>query len=52
MRTDNLPQVTEAIKPVLGEYYCYDSTVSPCLYGSCFPSSISFFVLLSIVNAC
>ncbi|KAI0633978.1 fatty acid desaturase-domain-containing protein [Trametes polyzona] len=27
----NLPQVTEAIKPVLGEYYCYDST--PTLYA-------------------
>lgn len=24
---DNLPQATEAIKPVLGEYYNYDSTV-------------------------
>ena len=24
---DNLPQVTEAIKPVLGDYYNYDSTV-------------------------
>ncbi|KAF8062486.1 hypothetical protein FPV67DRAFT_1421932, partial [Lyophyllum atratum] len=28
---DNLPQVTEAIKPVLGEYYNYDST--PALYA-------------------
>ncbi|KAI0824503.1 fatty acid desaturase-domain-containing protein [Trametes gibbosa] len=27
----NLPQVTEVIKPVLGEYYCYDST--PTLYA-------------------
>ncbi|KAH0581132.1 hypothetical protein H2248_012260 [Termitomyces sp. 'cryptogamus'] len=27
----NLPQVTEAIKPVLGEYYNYDST--PALYA-------------------
>ncbi|EIW53692.1 uncharacterized protein TRAVEDRAFT_52811 [Trametes versicolor FP-101664 SS1] len=27
----NLPAVTEAIKPVLGEYYCYDST--PTLYA-------------------
>ncbi|KAI0717854.1 fatty acid desaturase-domain-containing protein [Cerioporus squamosus] len=27
----NLPQVTEAIKPVLGKYYCYDST--PTLYA-------------------
>ncbi|KAI0640444.1 fatty acid desaturase-domain-containing protein [Trametes meyenii] len=27
----NLPQVTKAIKPVLGEYYCYDST--PTLYA-------------------
>ena len=24
---DNLPQVTDAIKPVLGDAYCYDSTV-------------------------
>ncbi|KAI0768314.1 fatty acid desaturase-domain-containing protein [Trametes elegans] len=27
----NLPEVTKAIKPVLGEYYCYDST--PALYA-------------------
>ncbi|CAL1715789.1 unnamed protein product [Somion occarium] len=27
----NLPEVTEAIKPVLGEYYCYDPT--PTLYA-------------------
>ncbi|KAI0655832.1 fatty acid desaturase-domain-containing protein [Cubamyces menziesii] len=27
----NLPEVTKAIKPVLGEYYCYDST--PTLYA-------------------
>ncbi|RPD55443.1 hypothetical protein L226DRAFT_469733, partial [Lentinus tigrinus ALCF2SS1-7] len=27
----NLPQVTEVIKPVLGEYYCYDST--PTMYA-------------------
>ncbi|KAI0800055.1 fatty acid desaturase-domain-containing protein [Fomes fomentarius] len=27
----NLPQVTEAIKPVLGQHYCYDST--PTLYA-------------------
>ncbi|KAI8972410.1 fatty acid desaturase-domain-containing protein [Trametes punicea] len=27
----NLPKVTEAIKPVLGEHYCYDST--PTLYA-------------------
>ncbi|KAI0072548.1 hypothetical protein K474DRAFT_1628832 [Panus rudis PR-1116 ss-1] len=27
----NLPAVTEAIKPVLGEHYCYDST--PTLYA-------------------
>lgn len=26
---DNLPQITEAIKPVLGDAYCYDSTVRP-----------------------
>jgi len=25
--SDNLPQATEAIKPILGEYYNYDSTV-------------------------
>lgn len=25
---DNLPAVTEAIRPVLGEYYNYDSTVN------------------------
>ena len=24
---DNLPQATKAIKPILGEYYNYDSTV-------------------------
>ncbi len=28
LNLDNLPEVTEAIKPVLGEYYNYDSTVS------------------------
>ncbi|KAG5337297.1 hypothetical protein C0989_009837 [Termitomyces sp. Mn162] len=28
---NNLPQVTEAIKPVLGEYYNYDSTVKDLL---------------------
>ena len=26
---DNLPEVTDAIKPILGEYYNYDSTVRP-----------------------
>jgi hypothetical protein len=28
---DNLPQVTDAIKPILGEYYNYDSTVRRAL---------------------
>lgn len=28
LASDNLPEVTKAIKPVLGEYYNYDSTVS------------------------
>ena len=27
MTADNLPAVTEAIRPVLGAHYCYDSTV-------------------------
>lgn len=32
--TDNLPEVMEAIKPVLGAHYCYDSTLSTSFYSS------------------
>ena len=32
---DNLPQVTDAIKPILGEYYNYDSAVCRPLLFLC-----------------
>lgn len=40
--TDNLEKVTEAIKPVLGDSYCYDSTVSPSRGPFSFPSPPTF----------
>jgi hypothetical protein len=48
--TDNLPEVTEAIKPVLGEYYNYDSTVRLSLF---LLSALLIITLgLSIIKAC